>query len=680
MEIEIKKVSEKISLGKYIKAEKSLNQILKDTALTKMDRIDALLLLSKIKKLTHRHGDSLDTLNEAIKLIPESKELVKLSALLLKADIFLHLYRYNESLKIIDKAEFFINDIKVKYGEQLTEHIAYLYFVKGVVHRVKGYPNEAKNYLEKALELFNKIDNKQYVARTLRNIGLAYSDNGELDEAINYYKKSFETSMSSKNKADSIHPLAYIGFIYQKKGDLDEAINYHNQRLELSREINHSYGIFSSMCHLGNLYCQKGKLKQAITFYEEANVLSKKEKNQKFLGLGFMGLGLCHKELGDFEVANKNFDIANEIFKKIESQQLMAEILLQKGDILIRKGQIETAIEILRKALMKFDELGNVFAVAQTQQYLGNVYIIQGEIEQALFSFKNAMEHYKQTKSTIPMIQCIHRIGWVHWHAGNSDQAQEFLISSYTQAKEIQSIFTIVSSLLGLIIINTELNDIQTAKKYLEELMEIDRILKNKIVKVQTNLAKAIVYKTSSIERDKGKAEILFENVISEAVLFFPFTLMAILNLGELLLLNIKKSDDKGSLDKYKDLVVKLYILAKEQNLHYMLAESYWMQSQLAIIDGDAKKAQEFIELANNLIEEKKLVGLKNRFSERNSFMRTQMPKISKIKKDKVPLSQLVDHLQLIDDIKQTQKVVIKDLHISESKTAFMKRIFKFKL
>lgn len=680
MEIEIKKVSEKISLGKYNKAEKSLNQILKDTALTKMDRIDALILLSKIKKLTHRHGDSLDTLNEAIKLIPKSKELVNLSALLLKADIFLHLYRYNESLKIIDKAELFITKIKEKYGEQLTEQIAYLHFVKGVVHRVKGYPNEAKNYLEKALELFYKIDDKQYVARTLRNIGLAYSDNGELDEAINYYKKSFETSMSSKNKADSIHPLAYIGFIYQKKGNLDEAINYQNQRLELSREINHAYGIFSSMCHLGNLYCQKGKLKQAITFYEEANELSKKAKNQKFLGLGYMGLGLCHKELGDFDRANRNFDIANGIFLKMDSQQLMTEILLQKGDILFRKGQIDTAIKMLRKALMKFDELGNVFAVAQTQQYLGNVYIIQDEIEQALISFNNALEHYKQTKSTIPMIQCIHRIGWVQWHAGNLQQAKEFLISSYTQAKEIQSIFTTVSSLLGLIIINTELDDIQTAKKYLKELIVIDELLKNKIVKVQTNLAKAIIYKTSSIERDKGKAEILFENVINEAVLFFPYTLMAILNLGELLLLNIKKSSDKDSLDKYKELVVKLYDLAKDQKLHTLLAESYWMQSQLAIIDGDGKKAQEFIEQANNLIEEKKLEGLKNRFSERKSFMRTQIPKISKIKKDEVPLSKLVDHLQLIEDIKQTQKVVVKDLHKSESETAILKRIFEFKM
>jgi len=680
LDLEIKKASEKISLGKYNKAEKSLNQILKDTALTKMNRIDALLLLSKIKKMTHRHGDSLDTLNEATKLIPKSKELVNLSALLLKADIFLHLYRYNESLKIIDEAELIINDIKEKYGERLTEQIAYLHFVKGVVHRVKGFPNEAKNYLEKSLELFYKIDDKQHVARTLRNIGLAYSDNGELDEAINYYKKSFETSMSSKNEADSIHPLAYIGFIYQKKGNLDEAINYQNQRLELSREINHAYGIFSSIYYLGNLYCQKGKLKQAITFYEEANELSKKAKNQKFLGLGYVGLGLCHKELGDFESANKNFDIANEIFKKIDSQQLMTEILLQKGDILIRKGQIDTAIEILRKALMKFDELGNVFAVAQTQQYIGNVYIIQGEIQQALISFNKALEHYKQTKSIIPMIQCLHRIGWVHWHAGNTKQAKEFLINSYTQAKEIQSVFTIVSSLLGLIIINAELNDIQTAKKYLKELIELDGILKNKIVKVQTNLAKAIIYKTSNVERDKGKAEILFENVISEAVLFFPFTLMAILNLGELLLLNIKKSDDEDSLNKYKELVVKLYVLAKDQNLHSLLAESYWMQSQLAIIDGDAKKAQEFIEQANNLIEEKKLVGLMNRFSERKSFMRTQIPKISKINKNQVPLSKLVDHLQLIEDIKKTQKVVVKDLHKSDNDIAIMKRIFEFKL
>lgn len=70
---------------------------------------------------------------------------------------------------------------------------------------------------------------------------------------------------------------------------------------------------------------------------------------------------------------------------------------------------------------------------------------------------------------------------------------------------------------------------------------------------------------------------------------------MAILNLSELLILNIKKRNEEDSLIKLKEIIIKLYTLAKEQNLDFLLAESYWLQSQLALIERNPESAKQYL-------------------------------------------------------------------------------------
>jgi len=676
---EIENITKKIYHGNYTQAYKKLKAVLKDESLTKLQKAEYYALLSNVEKLTHRHKDALASIRKAISNTPKSNVLMNLRVTLLKADIYLNLVRFNESLKIIDEAESIINKNKKKIGDQLIEPEAYLNFVRGVAFRVKGYPNEAKSYLEKGISLYEKTGNKQGKARSLRNLGLAFSDNGELDKAIEFYKMSYDTSMSIDNKRDSIHPLAYIAYVYLKKGQLDESANYVNQRLKLSNSLKYQYGIFSSIYFLGNLSFLKGKIKNSLKLYKETMEICVEIGNDKFHGLSAMNIGACYKELGDLSRAEEYLNKAYDVFQKMKSKQFMTEVLIHKGDLLIQKGQIDKAIKIFRKALLKFEQIGNVFAVAQTQQYIGNVYLVRGDLEESLKCFTSALDYYEKSQSQIPITWCLHRIGWVYWQAGKLIEANGYLMKSYTQAKTINNLSTVVDSLLGLITINVELKRIKKAENFFEELQQINRAEKNKVISMETRLAEAIIYKASENERDQGRAEILFETIINEPILFFPYTVMAILNLSELLLMNIKRTNNQSSLDKLKQLVTKLYTLAKEQELNSLLAEAYWMQSQIALIDRDAESAQEYLKLANNMIDEKNLIGLVHKFKERKSFMIKQIPKISELKGEEITISQLVDHLQLIDSIKQITKDTAKDLHQSPSDGAVMKRLFEFK-
>ncbi|MHA1124294.1 MAG: tetratricopeptide repeat protein [Candidatus Heimdallarchaeota archaeon] len=679
MEKEMDKIAKKIYHGKYAQAYKKLKSIVRDDSLTKKEKAEYYSLLSNVEKLTHRHKDALKSLNKAISNTPKSNVLMNLRTTLLKADIYLNLIRYNDSLKIIDEAEQLIYDNKKKLGDKLKKPEAYLNFVRGVAFRVKGYPNEAKPYLKKGISLYEQVGDKQGLARSLRNMGLALSDNGELDEAIEFYRKSYDASMSIDNKRDSIHPLAYIGFIYWKIGNLDEGIKYFNQRLELSSNIKYPYGIFSSKYHLGNLNFLKGNTEESIKLLNETIKICEKDGGQKFKGLSSMVLSMCYKELGDLEKADECLNIAHSIFKKMKFEQFITEVLILKGDLLIQQGKIDKALKILRKALMKFEELGNVYAIAQTQQYIGHAYMVQGNYDEALINLTKALDFFDKSLSLLPKIQCLHRIGWVHWQAGKLKKANDYLYRSFIQAKAINNLATVASSLLGLISINIELKKNEKALQYLAEMKKIDRNSKNKVIHMETKLAQAIIYKESKNERDHGRAEILFESIINEPTLFFPFSIIAILNFSELLLKNIKETNDENRLVKLKGVVTKLYHLARDQHLDSLLAESYWLQSQLALVERNPNAAQKYLKLANDLVIKKNLTKHIQEFSLRQTTLEEQMPEIMKFKKDEISISQLVDHLQLLESIKQITKDTAKDLHQTPRDSVIMKRIFEFK-
>ncbi|MHA1502809.1 MAG: tetratricopeptide repeat protein, partial [Candidatus Heimdallarchaeota archaeon] len=456
-------------------------------------------------------------------------------------------------------------------------------------------------------------------------------------------------------------------------------IKYFNQRLELSSNIKYPYGIFSSKYHLGNLNFLKGNTEESIKLLNETIKICEKDGGQKFKGLSSMVLSMCYKELGDLEKADECLNIAHSIFKKMKFEQFITEVLILKGDLLIQQGKIDKALKILRKALMKFEELGNVYAIAQTQQYIGHAYMVQGNYDEALINLTKALDFFDKSLSLLPKIQCLHRIGWVHWQAGKLKKANDYLYRSFIQAKAINNLATVASSLLGLISINIELKKNEKALHYLAEMKKIDRNSKNKVIHMETKLAQAIIYKESKNERDHGRAEILFESIINEPTLFFPFSIIAILNFSELLLKNIKETNDENRLVKLKGVVTKLYHLARDQHLDSLLAESYWLQSQLALVERNPNAAQKYLKLANDLVIKKNLTKHIQEFSLRQTTLEEQMPEIMKFKKDEISISQLVDHLQLLESIKQITKDTAKDLHQTPRDSVIMKRIFEFK-
>ncbi|MBR9923350.1 MAG: tetratricopeptide repeat protein, partial [Bacteroidetes bacterium] len=105
-----------------------------------------------------------------------------------------------------------------------------LFQVAFAAYKVSKIDESLQLYLE-ALDLARENVDKEYEALILGNIGVIYSDKGELDEALKYHKSALELHRQIGYVQGEANQLGNIGLIYSNKGELDEALKYHKSAL-----------------------------------------------------------------------------------------------------------------------------------------------------------------------------------------------------------------------------------------------------------------------------------------------------------------------------------------------------------------------------------------------------------------------------------------------------------------
>ena len=120
-------------------------------------------------------------------------------------------------------------EIKIEKAKSFTN--------EGLNQARKKQFNMALDNFQKALLIFEELDDKFHAAFQKGNIGSVYRDMGEYDRALEEYKKAlpfFEEVGYKEGIADQSTNIAYI---HVMKGELREALEYYRKALSLYEEI-----------------------------------------------------------------------------------------------------------------------------------------------------------------------------------------------------------------------------------------------------------------------------------------------------------------------------------------------------------------------------------------------------------------------------------------------------------
>lgn len=187
-----------------------------------------------------------------------------------------------------------------------------------------------------ALPLFEKIQDREGIAKVYNILGLYKSGQKDYDSAISYYNRAMTINLEIGNKRGIVHNRGNLAYLYEKTGNLIQAkVIYHDLKTQLIQE--------NDLRNLPVIYANLSSVNRKMGYSDSALFYSKK------------AVQVCEMTKDTAELTGNAGELA-EIF--LEHGKLDSARLYMNKAVLCSKAVEDPEIEITAlKFLIKIDSL-----------------------------------------------------------------------------------------------------------------------------------------------------------------------------------------------------------------------------------------------------------------------------------------------------------------------------------
>ncbi|MFQ5980277.1 MAG: tetratricopeptide repeat protein [Candidatus Heimdallarchaeota archaeon] len=467
---------------------------------------------------------------------------------------------------------------------------------------------EPENTLQRAEQLLNEgnYDEALQTVKTFENEGTIepqdqidvhllksriLTKQGAYEEALQLAKRACKASQDQGPSLQVVDAYIAIANILEYLGEFNESSVAITQGEEVLRALPQNEPETISqreaglLYHRGVLYGRNGALDMALMLHHQSLELREKTGDKLDIASSFNSIGIIYRQKGDLNRALENYQQSLALRKEVGNKKESSASLNNIGIIFMEKGELNEAMEHFEQSLAILKELGNKLFIAM----------------------------------------CLNNIANVHEHKGALDRALDYYQQSLTLKEELGNDWETAGVLFGVISLllqpstsdDRALNQgsMELAQQYFHRLQQIDSQEDNKVVSQLSRVAEALMLKTSPLARKRVRAEEILEQVAAEEVVNHELTVLALLNLCDLLLAELRLSNDPEMLAEVQSHAAKLLQIADQKNSHWLLAEAYVLKSKLALVEMDLRSAHRFLTQAQLIAEERGLRKLAMKIS-----------------------------------------------------------------
>jgi len=312
---------------------------------------------------------------------------------------------------------------------------------------------------------------------------------------------------------------------------------------------------------------------------------------------------------GDLIQALKFFNESSKIYKKNEDKRKLADIFIEIARIMFHKGELEKAMDNFKESLKFSKEIGYKRGIATVYNGFGILFSFTEDGPKSLMYMKKSLAIAENINYKYMIATSMVNIGEMSYVQGDLKETGEYYEKSLKIFQELQNIGKVGYVLLYLIIYYIEMDYIKKTKETFSHLEEIHKqhCNKFKVIDEYFRIAKALMLKNSTRMRDKVKAEETFKDFVIKGSADFQLTIMALLNLCELLLDELSINNDPNVLEEIQPIISKLLYLEEQQYNYNLIAKTHLLQAKLALIQFKLKEAQQFLTQAQQVAQDKGL-------------------------------------------------------------------------
>ncbi|MBA7709173.1 hypothetical protein ES703_118085 [subsurface metagenome] len=322
------------------------------------------------------------------------------------------------------------------------------------------------------------------------------------------------------------------------------------------------------------------------------------------------------------------------------------------------KGELDRVLEYYQQRLAIVEELGNKWFLGDCLRSIGVLYSHRGDVDRALEYAQQYLAIAQELDNKLFIAQALYHIGVIYWQKGAFAQALAHLEDELRYYEELGHNIAVGDCLYWLLQVSLDMGSPEQAQQYLDRLQHINEQEDHKGLSQSYRVAQALVLKTSPRIRDKARAQELFQQLIEEEMVHFFNTQLAMINLCELLLDELKAYGEVGVFQEAKSLVDKLYSLAQDRHSHSLVVNSLILKAKFAMIEGDLTTAVQYLEQARVTAEEKSLGQLAEKVTTEKQQLEAQYDTWEQFIQRNATFRERVEHARVSDYLKDVEKLV----------------------
>lgn len=241
--------------------------------------------------------------------------------------------------------------VALSLGESAKDNsaIASTHFLLGGIHKQRGELAEALFNLNRSLEMYVLLGDRDPEAYIRQGLGSVYFNLGEFGQAIEQYAKAFDLVKDPLLKA---RVLINTGYVHQQgKHDPKTALQYYGRALDLLGKSSSDSARALALSNIGAAQVLLGNPREGLSFLLQALRQKQQAKDIGGQASTLVELGTAYRALGDLRQAKDSYQQALRISSELGNTDLQAECLYRWAWLNRSEGALPEALQRTRDSL-----------------------------------------------------------------------------------------------------------------------------------------------------------------------------------------------------------------------------------------------------------------------------------------------------------------------------------------
>jgi two-component SAPR family response regulator len=289
-------------------------------------------------------------------------------------------------------------------------------------------------------------EEKKQHAALLNNLGGVYHKLGMIDLALTHYRQSLDLKLSLGNTEGILYSQNNIGALFQEVGRYAEGeamlreahdllltynagLNTGSNTGSNTHSVKHPIGaaIFGG---LANIYLEQGKLIEALSFGLKSIAYRQALDDPRNASYGYNLVASCYMQLGDDIAALGYLKEALRFAESAGNKEQIAGALRQMARIQLQLGNYPTALDVAFQTLKLCEDINYKNGQGESLEVIGNCYQHLGSLADALKYHLRARMIRKEVYDVTGEAAALRSLGMIYNTLGDGDVALVFLNQS----------------------------------------------------------------------------------------------------------------------------------------------------------------------------------------------------------------------------------------------------------